>query len=179
MLDKFYATPQADRSKLAIRFFFTHDGKPAVDVHFFLVVNGKRSPMIINPDGQVQRLPTAPELAAHSQIAVEAKPEYKFGARLSLDTSIKPAQEISAAECDLAVNQANAVIRRAAGVMAMMAPKVKAVTFIGSGSGTALTTEGAAIPLLLIKGAPAYDPEALKNAKTIRLSKTPTLVSLE
>jgi hypothetical protein len=64
-------------------------------------------------------------------------------------------------------------------MMAMLAPKVKAATFIGAGSGVAVMADGKTVPLPLIKGAPAYDPEAVKGARTIRLAKMPSVVSLE
>jgi hypothetical protein len=155
------------------------DGRPATDLHPVLIVGGKRTPIPIAADGRVERLPTAAELAAHAQIGLDAQPGMKFTNHLSLDTSIRPAQEIAAAECVQAMDQANAAIRRAAGVMAMLAPKVKAVTFVGAGSGVAVLADGKTAPLPLIKGAPAYDPAAIKNARTIKLTKAPTLVSLE
>jgi hypothetical protein len=179
MLDKFYAAPPAERSLLALRYTLTHDGRPATDLHPVLIVGGKRTAIPIAADGRVERLPTAAELAAHAQVGLDAQAGMKFTNHLSLDTAIRPAQEISAAECVQAIDQANAAIRRAAGVMAMLAPKVKAVTFIGAGSGVAVLADGKTAPLPLIKGAPAYDPEALKNVKTLRLAKAPTLVSLE
>ncbi len=179
MLDKFYATPVADRSALALHYVFVHDGKPATDVHFALVVNGKRTPMALSSTGQVERVPSAADLAAHAQVAIDAPPGVKFNVRLDMATSISPAREIGAAECQAAIDQANAAIRRAAGVMALMAPRVKAATFVGAGSGVAVTADGKTLPLPLIKGAPAYDPAAVPGARTLRLARTPSLVSLE
>lgn len=179
MLDKFYSVPAADRSKLVTAYsVMTKDGHPATGLHLALVTGGKRTPMPIAADGRVERLPTPAELAAHAEVATDG-PKGSFNIRLNLLTSIKPAQEISAADCALAVTQVNAAIQKAAGMMAMLAPKVKATTFPGAGSGMAVMADGKTVPLPLIKGAPAYDPEAIKNAKTIRLAKSPSAVSLE
>jgi len=179
LLDKFYAMPPADRSLLAVRYNIMRDGKPAPDLHAFLVVGGKRTPIPVAADGKVERLPTSAELAAHAQVAIDAPPTVKFSNRLSLDTAIPPAPEVNAATCAQAIAQANDAVRRAAGVMAMLAPKVKAATFVGAGSGVAVLADGKTLPLPLIGGAPAYDPDAIKGARTIRLARTPSLISLE
>lgn len=177
MLDKLYAIPAADRSKIvAVYSIKAKDGHPAGPLT--LVVGGKRAPLPIAADGRVERLPSPAEMAAHAQVATEA-PKGAFSVGISLVTSIKPAQEISAAECALAVTQVNGAIQKAAGMMAMLAPKVKATTFPGAGSGVAVMADGKSVPLPLIKGAPAYDPDAIKGAKTIRLAKAPSVVSLE
>ena len=179
LLDKYYATPPADRSLLAIRYNVLRDGKPAPDFHAFLVVAGKRTPIPVTADGKVERLPTPAEFTAHAQVAIDAPPTAKFSNRLSLDTAIPPAPEVSATTCAQAIVQANDAMRRAAGVMAMLAPKVKAVTFVGAGSGVAVLADGKTVPLPLIGGAPAYDPDAIKGARTIRLARAPSLISLE
>jgi hypothetical protein len=179
LLDKFYAIPAADRSLLAISYIWTRDGKPAPDIHPDLVVDGRHTPIPLGSDGRTRRLPTAAELAAHAQVAFDVPPNTKLSVRLSLDTAIPPAREVAASTCALAIVQANDAIRRAAGVMAVLAPKVKAVTFVGSDSGVAVSAEGRTTPLPLIKGAPAYDPETVKDTKSIRLARTPSLISLE
>jgi hypothetical protein len=179
MLDKFYAMPAADRSLLVVSYFVVHDGKPASDLHAALVVGGRRTPVPVGGDGKVQRLPTAAELAAHAQLAVDAPASVKFSIRLSLDTAIPPARQIPAAACAQAIVQANDAVHRAAGVMAMLAPKVKAVTFVGAGSGVAVFADGRKTPLPEIKGSPAYDPDRLKDVRSIELAKIPSLISLE
>jgi hypothetical protein len=178
-LDKFYAMPPADRSLLAIHYSITRGGKPAANLHAYLVVGGKRTPIPVAADGEVERLPTPAELAAHAQVAIDVPPAVKLSNRLSLDTAIPPALEVNASTCAQAIAQANDAVRRAAGVMAMLAPTIKAVTFVGAGSGVAVLADGKAVPLPVIGAAPAYDPDAIKGAKTIRLAKAPTLISLE
>lgn len=178
MLDKFYAAPIADRSELAVSYVVTHDGKPAPQVHLALMVDDRRTPIGIAPDGRVERLPSATELP-RAQIAVEAPPGMKLAMRLDLETTIKPTTDVSPAECALAVHQANAAIRRAAGVLALVAPKVKAATFPGAGAGQAILGDGKSQPLPLIKGAPAFDPDAIPGARSIHLEHAPSKVSLE
>jgi hypothetical protein len=179
MLDKYYATPPAERSKLALNYIVLRDGKPATGLTLALVAGGKRTPMPLSPSGKLERLPTAAELAG-AQVAIDAPPgNFKLNVQLNLDTTIPPAPEISAAECAQAIDQVNAAIRRQAGLLALVAPRIKATSFPGAGSGVAVLADGKTVPLPLIKGAPAYDPAAIRNARTIRLAHTPSVVSLE
>jgi hypothetical protein len=158
-LDKFYAASPAERSLLSLRYNLTHDGKPASDVHLFLVLGGKRTPIPVSADGRIERLPTPTELAQHAQVAIEAPQGVKFNNRLNLESAVKPALEVSAADCATSIAQANAAIQRAAGMMAML--------------------DGKTQPLPMVKGAPSYDPASIKGAKTIRLAKAPSVVSLD
>ncbi len=178
LLDKFYAMPPADRSLLAVHYNILHDGKPASDLRAFLVVGDKRTPIPVGEDGRVKSLPTPGDLAAHAQVAIEAPPGSKFSSRLSLDTAIPPAVEVNASTCAQAINQANDAVRRAVGVLAMLA-RFKAVTFVAAGSAVAVLADGKTVPLPLVGGAPAYDPDGIKGAKTIRLARTPSLIGLE
>jgi len=127
----------------------------------------------------VERLPTPAELAAKAQILVETPKGVKIGEQLSMDTTIKPSTEIDPAQCAGAIAQTSAAIARFAGVLAFAAPKIKACTFPGAPSGVAVLPDGKTQPLPLIKGAPAYDPTAIKGVKLIRLAKAPIVVSLE
>lgn len=179
MLDKFYAVPAADRSHLAVGYtVLPKDGVPLSSIHMTLVVNGKRTPIPLAADGRIERIPTAAELAAHAQLALDT-PKGAFSNRMDFETTIRPAQEVSAAECQAAIAQGNAAIKSAAGMMAFAAPHIKAAGFPGAGSGVAVMADGKTTPLPVVKGAPVYDPEAIKGAKTLRLAKAPVRVTLE
>jgi hypothetical protein len=179
MLDKFYAAPPAERSMLAMRYTITEDGKPPTHVRLTLVEGARRTPLPIRTDGKVERIPTAAELAGHAEVLVEAPKGSRLATRPDVDTTIRPGLEISAADCARAIDQFNAQVRRVAGVMAMVAPKAKACTFPGSGSGVAVMVDGKTQPLPLMRGAPALEPDALKGARSVRLANPPTMVSLE
>ena len=179
MLDKFYSAAPADRSLLAMRYSYTQDGKPATALHLTLVAGGQRIPLPIAADGRVERIPTSAELAEHAQVAIDAPKGAKFAVRMSVDTAIRPTTEIGAADCAKAIDQYNAQVRRQAGVMALVVPKAKACTFPGAGSGMAVMADGKTQALSLIKGSPAFEPEAFKGARTVRLAHAPQVVSLE
>ncbi len=180
MLEKFYAIPSADRSKLALGYAILNERKPSPDVHLTLVVGERRTPLALAPDGKLMRLPTSADLAAHAQVTVSAPHGAKLSSRLDLGSSIAPAQEISAADCTLAIAQANAAIRRVAGmVMSFMAPHISRAAFPGAGSGVAVAADGKTTPLPVVKGVPVYDPNAIKGAKTLRFTHAPSHVDFD
>lgn len=179
LLDKFYAAPPADRSLLALRYTVMENGAPASHVRFTLVAGGKRTPMPIGADGRVERLPTPAELNDHAQVALEAPKGTKLSIKMAVETTIRPAVEVSPGDCAKAINQYNNQVKRQAGILALAVSKAKACTFPGSGSGVAVMTDGKTQPLTVVKGMPAFEPEAARGAKTVRLAKAPTVVSLE
>jgi hypothetical protein len=179
MLDKFLAIPPAERSRLILSYRVTQDGRPPADVHLNLIVEGRRTPLPIAATGQVERLPSAADFSAHAQVAVDAPKGAKLGTMLDLSAAIPSGQEITAADCALALIQGNAAIHRVAGVMAIMAPHLSAAAFLGAGSGVAVGADGQSRPLPLVKGQPVYDPAVLKDVKMLRLAKAPTRIDLQ
>jgi hypothetical protein len=178
MIDKFYAVPAADRSELKLTYKVLHGVAPAPKVHLTLVVDGKRTPLPIAADGRVERLPTEADLAAHAMIALDVPRGY-ISIPVDLGAAMPPAREIDPARCALAIDQANGAIRRAFGMLAFIAPRVGAVTFPGAGSGVAVMADGKTRPLPLHNGAPTYVPGPFKEARTLRLARTPNAVVLE
>lgn len=179
LLDKFYASPPAERSLLAMRYTVMENGAPAAHVKFALIVGGKRIPLPIGADGKVERLPTVAELNAHAQLAIEAPKGTRLAMSPTVETAIRPTSEISPADCAKAIEQFNAQVKRQAGILALAAPKAKVCTFPGAGSGVAVLADGKTQPLTVVKGMPAFEPEAAKGARVVRLTKVPTAVSLE
>jgi hypothetical protein len=99
MLDEFYALSPVERARLTLSYTLLHDGRPAVNARMCLVVNGRRTPVPIGPDGHVERLPTASDMAAHAQVAVD-KPSGYYHVDLDILPSLAPALEASATQSD-------------------------------------------------------------------------------
>jgi hypothetical protein len=179
LLDKFIAIAPADRSRLALGYRVTEDGRAPTDVRLTLVSGGRRTPLPLAPDGQVERLPVAADFASHAEVAIAAPKGAKLAAQIELSAAIPSAPEIAAADCALAITQGQAAVRRAAGMMALLAPRITKAVFVGSGSGVAVGADGQSRPLPLVDGQPAYDPAALKDAKVLRLAKAPVKIELQ
>ncbi len=181
MLDRFLAIPPAERSKLALGYEVRQNGQRPADVHLTIVEGDKRAVPTIAPDGKVLRLPTAGDLAAHAQVLVAAPKGAKLSIQLDFGTAIVPAQEISAADCDLAVTQGSSAIKKAAGMIGgFLAPHVTRVSFPGAQGGVALGGDGRVLqPLPLVAGVQVYEPGHIKGARTLRFSKAPSVVKLD
>ena len=181
MLDRFLAIPIADRSKLALGYEVRQNGKTPSDVHLTLVEGDKHVPLLILRDGKVARVPTAGDLAAKAQVLVAAPKGAKLSIQLDFGTAIAPAQQISVADCDLAVVQANAAIKKAAGMVGgFLAPHVSRVSFPGAEGGVVLGADGRVLQLLpQIADVEVYEPGHIKGARTLRFTKPASAVKLD
>jgi uncharacterized protein (DUF2342 family) len=107
---------------------------------------GARSPLPINA-GAFERLPTLAQLEAGAKLSFDVPEDTKLGTAMNFGTQLKPATEYDAKELTATVTEANAVIGKAAGPLAMMAPKMSGVAFPGAESGVAVFADGHTQPL--------------------------------
>jgi hypothetical protein len=178
-LDKFLKVPSAERSRLKVTYAVRRDGKPIPNLKATLVeAGGARSPMPINADGYFERLPTLAQLQAGAILAFDVPEDTKLGSAMNIGTQLKPATEYDVKELAATVGEANAVIGKAAGPMAMMAPKMSGVTFPGAESGVAVFDDGHAQPLPEVRETPYFRPADFKGAVRVKLTKSPTKVAL-
>ena len=178
-LDKFLTLPTVERSRLSLGYIVRQDGKAPHDLKLALVDGARRTPVPVAADGRVVRLPTLAELQAKTQVAVQAPKGSKMGITMALEAAIAPSEEIAAADCKLAIDQANGAIKKVAGVFALAAPHIAKTTFHGASAGTAVWPDGHSQPLPVAKGTPSFDPTAMKGAKAVRLDHAPTRIELE
>jgi hypothetical protein len=179
-LDHYYAVPAAERSKVALSYALTVDGKPPAGLRLVLEVGGRRTLLPLAGNGRIERVPSATDFAAHARIVVQGPPgRHNVEIEPNLQTSIAPAREISAADCALAVAQVKAASRKIMGLRGFFLSRVKAVTFPGAGSGVALLAGGRIVSLPRLNGVPAYDPAVIRSARSIRLARAPTFIDLQ
>jgi hypothetical protein len=178
-LDKYLALPPGERNRFVLSYTFMIDGKPATGLRAAIVeADGRRAPLAFAPDGHVQRLPNAAQLAS-ANLVVDVPAATKMGVRLGLEPLIAPAQELSAHDLELSLAQANAGMAKAGGLIAFALPKLSGVSFPGAGSGKARLANGAEVPLPVAEGAPFYDPKAFKGAATIVLARVPARLAFK
>ena len=143
-LDKYLALPAAERNRFGPVYALMVDDKPAPGLKaMILEADGRRTPLVLGPDGRPKVLPTL-------------------------------AQDLSAKDLDLAIAQANRGVSSIAGPMRFAAPKLKAVGFVGAGSGTLRFADGKETPLRLSNGVPIYDPKLAKGAVAVVLARAPS-----
>ncbi len=178
-LDKYLAIPPAQRNRFVLAYYVQMNGKPAAGLKAAIVEpDGRRTPLMLGPDGKVLRLPTAAQLAAADFVA-DVPPEAKLGVRLELEPSMPPALDYSPRELDQAIAQANAGMSKAAGVIRFALPKLTGVTFAGAGSGRARLADGREMTLPMADNAPFYDPERVKGAVAVTLAHPPARLAFK
>lgn len=177
-LDAYYALPPALRTKFQLAYGFKTTGGPASVVRLAYVGADGRTPAPLAENGKVLRLPTAQMLKDGHKAELTAPDGVKVGVELDVQPSMRPAAEIDAHELSAAVAQAAEGVRRSAGVLGFAAPKMQRVTFQGGQGGVMVNAAGKSTPLAVVKGAPVFDPAAAPDARWIRFSRAPAMMSI-
>jgi hypothetical protein len=175
--DAYLKLPPAERSHFTMAFYL-HIGPAPLTAPVWLVEGDRKIPLPLRADGRVQRLPTLAQLGA-DKVAIGVDPATKLGLTVGLEPLVAPAADLDARELASAVAQAGPGMKKIAGVMAFTLPAPKAVLFLGVPSGEAELADGRRVPLPIVKGAPAYDPAAIPNARRIHLPKAPTRLDID
>ncbi|PXA89982.1 hypothetical protein DMC25_08550 [Caulobacter sp. D4A] len=176
-LENFLKVPAQERSRTRVAYRVTRDGKPAEGLKAMLVdAGGARTPLPISADGRFERLPTLAQLQGGAKVEFDAPADAKFGSTLIIEPVLKPAAEYEAGELKVVLDSTNGVIGRAAGPMAMLAPKMTGFSFPGASGGVVVGADGKTQALPLAGKAPIYRLSDFKGATRIRLSGTPSQV---
>jgi hypothetical protein len=176
-LESFLKVPAQERSRTRVTYALMRDGKPAGGVKATLVeASGARTPLPIASDGRFERVPTLAQLQGDAKIEFEAPADAKFGLNMKIEPVLKPAPEYDVAELRAVVDSTNRVIGKAAGPMALLAPKMAGLAFPGAASGVAIGADGKTEPLPVEDKSPVFRPSDFKSATRIRLSATPSRV---
>lgn len=176
-LDKYWALPPAERAHFTVAYYLRQGGQP-LSVPIWLIAGGQRIPVPLNANGRVERLPTRAELpGAKLEFGVDGA--IKLSANLTAEPLVAPAADLDAPYLAAAIGEVGRGMKKMAGLLAIAVPTPKAVLFEGSPSGEAELADGRRVPLPLVKGAPAYDPAQVPNARRIHLSKVPTRLDID
>ena len=176
-LEAFLKVPAAERSRIRLTYALMREGKRAIGVKATLIeANGVRTPLPIDGEGRFERTPTLAQLQAKAQISFDVPTDTKLGSTMMLDPTLKPASEYDARELVATVEDSNKAIRKAAGPMAMMAPRMDGLKFLTVDSGVAIFPNGSSKPLPVNAGAVVFEPSQFKGASRVRLAKTPSAV---
>lgn len=178
-LDKFLKVPAAERTRLKLTYAVRHEGKMLPDLKATLVErSGARTPLPVDAEGYFQRLPTLAQLEGDPAIVLDVPVGWKMGTMMNIGTTLKPAQDYDARELAATVTEANTVIGKAAGVMAMMAPKMTGIVFMKAEGGLVAYPGGRTAPLPIAEGGPYFRPADHKGAVRVKLTKSPSKVAL-
>ncbi|WP_454717084.1 hypothetical protein [Caulobacter segnis] len=177
-LDKYLKIPPAERSRVRVIYGIRHDGKPVPNLKVTLVEkNGARIPMPLTADGFFERLPTLAQLEGDPTLVFDVPADWKMGTIMDFQTQLKPATEYDARELTATVNEANAVIGKAAGVASFMVPKMSGIAFLNAQNGVVVFADGHTAPLPKAREMPYFLPANHQGAAQVKLTKTPTRVA--
>jgi hypothetical protein len=178
-LENYLKMPVTSRSRFTLGYFLTIGGKPATNVKVWLVDGAKRTPMPIGAEGVVLRTPNLGELERNATVVLDMSPDTKVGLQMAIEPLVPKSTEMDAQALSLATVQADAAVRKAAGVLGFAAPHLTRVYFQGGGPvAEAVFPDGHAVKLRAMKTFVFYDLDAEHGAKVIRFSKTPTIAMI-
>ncbi len=173
-LEPYLALPPTERTgfTLSYRLLEPETLKPA-PVRLTLLRGAEPTVLPLAPDGRIVLQPGLTELRARAKVTLEIVGGGRVTESLDIVSTQPLRSDYAATDFNVGLAQANAGVRKAAGLFSIAAPHFTRVVFVGAGSGEMIDAAGKSQPLPLSKTGPAFDPEALKSARSIRLAKTP------
>jgi hypothetical protein len=162
--------PAAERTRFRMAYTLMSGGKP-VTVPVTLVVDGKRTPLPLK-DGVVARMPSLDE-TKRGKVEIGVPPDTKLTAKLFVEPLARPALRMDAHDLTIAVDQAAKGVKKAAGILAAMAPNLTKVTISGVPGGDVVAADGRTAPLPVEDGKAVFDPAKFPNARWLRFKKVP------
>jgi hypothetical protein len=176
-LDAYLKLPPAQRSRFTLAYYLTVAGKPATGVQAWIVEGARRTPIPIGAEGRVLRLPTLGELGAGT-ILLDTSPDTKFGLQLEMEPLVRLATDFDAPSLVASIAQADAGVRKAAGLLGFAAPKLIRVYFKGGEGGEAVFADGRRVRLGMLKGMAYFDADSQHGARTIHFARAPTRMAI-
>lgn len=173
-LEQYLKLPAAERDRFALAYYLSRDGKPAAGVKVSIVDGAAHTPVSIGPKGRMERLPTLAQLQSKSaKVVIDAPEGAKLSLTLSVEPTVRPAAEMSAADLAASVAQAARGAKKAAGLIGFAVPKLQKIRIYGGAGGQAVFADGSARPLPVEKGAAVFEPAVLKGAAKLRFTTAP------
>ena len=180
--ENYLRIPAADRTRFQLAYrLLGANNQPLSDAELFAVDGTRRVPIAVASDG---RMSPPPLEFIRSKTAVVDAPAARgrnFNVNLELLASAPaPARELQAADLSATLSQANAGIRKAAGPIGLVAPKMARVVLSGADSGEAVDAQGRRTPLPRVAGesGPYFQPAAMPSASRIVLARAPSKIML-
>ena len=171
-LDRYLGLPAAQRSRFRLAYYLRRGNAAAGGLNGWYVVGETRTPMRTGADGRVSLLPSLSQWR-EAQLELDAPEDAAFSVNMEIQPSLAPAATMAAAPLAEAVEQAQAAVRRAAGMMSFAAPRLTRVSMVGGGSGQVVLAGGREATLPLADGHPAFAPARHPQARTISCARAP------
>jgi len=177
-LEPYLALPPAERTGFVLSYRLLEPVTlKAAPVRVTLVRGSEATVLPLEPDGRIAVQPGLADLRARSKMTLEIAGSGKIMESLDILSTQPLRSDYAATDFNVGLAQANAGVKKAAGLFSMVAPHFTRVVFVGAGSGEIIDANGRSLPLSVSKTGPAFDPEMLKTARSIRLARVPERIT--
>jgi hypothetical protein len=177
--ENYMRIPAAERTRFQLAYTLEANGRPVTDQTFFAVDGARREPIAVDSNGRLRPPPLEFFRSKTAVVDAPGATGRDFSVELELLATAAPAREMEAAEMTATIAQANAGIRKAAGLIGVVAPKMARAVFPGAGSGEAVGVDGRRTPLPKTElGSPYFQPAALPNVRSLVFARAPSRVTL-
>lgn len=171
-LDRYLGLQAGQRNRFRPAYYVSRDGAPAADLRGWIVEGGNRTPIRAAADGRLLPLPTLAQWR-EAEVEFDAPADAAFSISMEIAPALAPAATMPSAPLAEAVEQAQAAVRRIAGVMRFAAPRLTRVSMVGGRSGQVVLAGGGEATLPLAGGHPAFAPARHPQAQTITCARAP------
>lgn len=177
-LENYLKLPAGERSRFTVAYYLKRDGRPAVGLKGSIIMGDTRTPLTVQANGKVSPLPTLAQLRGGAKVEFDVPEGTRMSISLSVEATMRPAIEMSAAELALAVAQAAKGAKKAAGLLGVGMPTLASVMFKGVSAGTVVHADGHTTALPLKDGSPLFQPAKLRTAATLKFARAPSQLLL-
>jgi hypothetical protein len=179
-LDAFLGLAPAQRSRFYIAYRAMRGPHPAPDAKAVIVApGGARTPLALDREGGVIRLPSLAELKGGVSLEIE-DPTVRIGPELR--PAVAASTHVDVGELAAALAQLNVAVGKIAGALSFAVPKMTAAYFPGAAGGQWVSADGHAAPLPTFTSPVGpllyFEPAAAPGAKTVTFAKAPSRILL-
>ena len=179
--DFYLGMAEARRDRFRPAYQLLVDGRPYTGP-VSLVDGAQRTPLAMGADGRFERLPTLAQLKRRPQIAIDAPARARIKTDLGVEALAPRGAEMPVAPLAASIDQLNAAMKSAAGVLSFIVPRFGRAFFVfGGRQGVRVAADGSARPLPLGEDEPVepfYSPSRHPEAVVVRFPAAPARVLL-
>lgn len=167
-LDRYLTLPAGQRSHFVPAYFIQRDGAPVAN----LTARIGEARFRTNAEGRFLPLPTLEQWRSGEMVLDVAEGE-RFSVQLQVLATVRRAAEMPASDLATAVSQANAAVRRAAGVLGFAVPRIDRIVLRGAREATVVDAQGRRRTLPVQQGHPTFVPSDHAGARTVACTHVP------
>ena len=179
--DYYLGMAEARRDRFRPAYQVLVDGRPYTGA-VALVEGARRTPLALGPDGRFDQFPTLAQLKRRPLLALDAPAHARIKSDLGVEALTPHGETVATAPLRGALDQLNAALKGAAGVLSFAVPRFGRAFFIfGGRQGVAVAADGSAQPLPLGEDEPVepfWSPARQPAAVSVRFPAPPARVML-